>query len=82
MSFYEELQSIAGKVLAEFDQGGLSKIEITTTPAANEWELPTNSRIKRHSKRRSGAGCRGHADARKWDAGYCQGCFKRLSARD
>ena len=41
MSFYEELQAIAGGVLAEFDQGGMSKIEITTTPAANEWELDT-----------------------------------------
>lgn len=43
MSFYDDLQAIAMDVLAEFNQGGLSKITITSTPAANEWELPSNS---------------------------------------
>lgn len=41
MTFYTDLQAIAKGVLAEFNQGGFSKITITTTPAANEWELDT-----------------------------------------
>ena len=43
MAFYDEMQVIAGDLLAEFNQGASSEQVITSTPAANEWDLPSES---------------------------------------
>lgn len=43
MTIYDDLQAVAKDVLGEFDQGGLSRIEITTVPGGNEWDLPTEN---------------------------------------
>ena len=41
MGFYDDMQTIAGDLLSEFNQGASSEQVITSTPAANEWDLPS-----------------------------------------
>lgn len=41
MSVYERLRTTAERLLATYQTGATSRLEITTTPAANEWELDT-----------------------------------------
>lgn len=43
MAFYDEIQTIAGDLLTEFNQGASSEQVITSTPAANEWDPPTET---------------------------------------
>ena len=46
MAFYDELQVLAGDILSEFNQGSSGEMVITSTPAANEWDMPSEATLE------------------------------------
>lgn len=43
---YAKMQAKAGDLLVRFNQGASSNQVITTTPAANEWDLPSETVVE------------------------------------